>query len=205
MGAEETILIHNGINTSLFARQGLEQHNILITITFVGRLVYGKGVQDLILSFSEIARESEARLLIVGDGSYRSELEKLAQKTGNGNILFLGQKTREEIAGILSTSDIFVNPSYSEGLPTSVLEAGAAGLPIVATDVGGTREIIEDGKSGFLFLPNDTRRLQEIMCWLIKDKKIREDTGRNIQQFVKNSFDWDEITDKWVAEVISVE
>jgi len=205
MGAEETILIHNGINTNIFGRKELGQHNTTVTITFVGRLVYGKGVQDLIFSFSEITKESKARLLIVGDGSYRPELEKLAQKTDKGNILFLGQKTRGEIAEILSTTDIFVNPSYSEGLPTSVLEAGAAGLSIVATDVGGTREIIEDGKSGFLIPPANTKALEETVCQLIKDKRLREDSGRNIRQSVKENFDWDEIADKWVKEVILVE
>jgi len=205
LGAEEVVLIHNGINTDLFERKELSQPNDTVTITFVGRLVYGKGVQDLILSFSEIVKESKARLLIVGDGSYRPELERLAQKTDKGNIIFLGQKTRGEIAEILSTSDIFVNPSYSEGLPTSVLEAGAAGLPIVATDVGGTREIIEDGKSGFLISPTNTRVLKETICQLVRNKQLRESSGRNIRQFVKKNFDWDEIADKWIKEVILAE
>jgi len=204
IGAKETILIHNGINTDIFERKELSQPNATVTITFVGRLVYGKGVQDLIFSFPEITRESKARLLIIGDGSYRPEFERLAQKTDKGNILFLGQKTRKEIVDILHSSDIFVNPSYSEGLPTSVLEAGAAGLPIVATDVGGTSEIIEDGKSGFLIPPADTRALKGKVCQLVKDRQLREDFGRNIHQFVKKTFDWDEIAEKWIKEVISV-
>jgi glycosyltransferase involved in cell wall biosynthesis len=119
------------------------------------------------------------------------------------NILFLGQKDQREVAAILRSSDIFVNPSYSEGLPTSVLEAGAAGLAIVATDVGGTREIIEDGKTGFLVSPGDTRALKERVCQLVKDRQLREDFGRRIRQFVNENFDWDNIVDKWIAEVIS--
>ena len=201
MGARETLLIHNGINTDIFEKKELSQPTTTVTITFVGRLVYGKGVQDLILTFPEITRKSKVRLLIIGDGSYRPELERLAQNIDKGKILFLGTKEPKEIAELLSTTDIFVNPSYSEGLPTSVLEAGAAGLPIVATDVGGTREIIEDGKNGFLIPPGDSRALKEKVCQLIKNKELRENLGRNIQQFVKKNFDWDEIADKWVEEI----
>jgi len=204
MGAKQAILIHNGIDTDTFQRKELSQSNATVTITFVGRLVHGKGVQDLILAFPEITKESDARLLIIGDGSYRPELERLARRVDKGNILFLGQKNQREIAEILSTTDVFVNPSYSEGLPTSVLEAGAAGLPIVATDVGGTREIIKDGKSGFLIPPGDSRALKEKVCQLIRNKQLREDFGRNIHQFVKQNFDWDNITEKWVNEVILV-
>jgi len=73
----------------------------------------------------------------------------------------------------------------------------------VATDVGGTREIIADGKSGFLIPPGDSQALREKLCQLIKHERLREDFGRNIQQFVKKNFDWDEIADKWIKEVIS--
>ena len=202
MGAKEAILIHNGINTNIFKRKELSQPDIKVTITFVGRLVYGKGVQNLILAFPELTRKTRARLLIIGDGSYKPALERLAQSVDRGNILFLGQKKQREIAELLSITDIFVNPSYSEGLPTSVLEAGVAGLPIVATDVGGTKEIIEDGKSGFLIPPTNTKALKETICQLIKNKHLREELGNNIRQFVIKNFDWDEIADKWVKEVI---
>ncbi|RLC64495.1 MAG: glycosyl transferase family 1, partial [Chloroflexi bacterium] len=185
-----------------FKRKELSQPDIKVTITFVGRLVYGKGVQNLILAFPELTRKSRARLLIIGDGSYKPALERLAQSVDRGNILFLGQKKQREIAELLSITDIFVNPSYSEGLPTSVLEAGVAGLPIVATDVGGTKEIIEDGKSGFLIPPTNTKALKETICQLIKNKHLREELGNNIRQFVIKNFDWDEIADKWVKEVI---
>jgi len=113
----------------------------------------------------------------------------------------LGQKEQGEVIKILNSSDIFVNPSHSEGLPTSVLEAGAAGLAIVATDVGGTKEIIDDGKTGFLVSPSDKEALKEKICQLIENKKLREDFGRNIHKFVKENFDWDEITEKWIKEI----
>jgi glycosyltransferase involved in cell wall biosynthesis len=203
MGAKKAVLIHNGVDTSVFREKVREKLDDTVTVTFVGRLVRSKGVQDLTPVFSELGKRYEARLLIVGDGPYKPELERLAHGVDGENILFLGHKDQREVAAILRSSDIFVNPSYSEGLPTSVLEAGAAGLAIVATDVGGTREIVEDGKSGFLVSPGDTRALKERVCQLVKDRQLREDFGRRIRQFVNENFDWDNIVDKWIAEVIS--
>ena len=205
LGATNTKLIYNGIDTSIFRRRDtnyrekLRLGNDATLITLVGRLIYAKGIQDLISVFPEIASKHEVRLLIVGDGAYKPELEKLAQN--KGNILFLGQKEQGEVIEILNSSDIFVNPSYSEGLPTSVLEAGAAGLAIVATDVGGTKEIINDGNTGFLVPPTDKEILKEKICQLIENKKLRGAFGRNIHKYVKDKFDWDEITEKWIKEV----
>lgn len=203
MGAKKAILIHNGVDTSVFKEKEGKKPNDMITVTFVGRLVYSKGVQDLILVFSEISKEYDAKLLIVGDGPYKPDLQRMAQAVGKENIRFLGRKNQSEIVAILASSDIFVNPSYSEGLPVSVLEAGAVGLPIIATDVGGTSEIIEDGKTGFLIQPKDNKALREKICLLIENEQLREDFAKNVRQVIDKNFSWDIIVDRWIAEVIS--
>jgi len=162
-------------------------------------------VQDLISAFTKIKEAiPNVKLLIVGDGSYKHDLETLTLGSNyNKDIKFLGQKKQDQVIEILSVTDVFVNPSYSEGLPTSVLEAGATGLAIVATDVGGTNEIIEDGNTGFLVPPHDAEASKEKICQLIKNKQLREDFGRNIHKFVKGNFDWDKVTDRWIREIIS--
>ncbi len=153
-------------------------------IIYVGRLIYGKGVQDLIYAFKKIEKEFDnVKLLIVGDGDYRKELEKLKDK----NIIFLGETSHDDVVRLLNASDIFVNPSYSEGLPTTVLEAGAVGLPVIATDVGGTREIITNDINGFLIPPYDSITLYKHIASLLNDKykvctfreKIRKDVLLN--------------------------
>lgn len=207
LGAKETIVIHNGIDTNVFRKKENNLREKLgfdntILITFVGRLIYAKGVQDVISIFPSIKEKFDnVKLLIIGDGSYRPELEKLAEKTDKGNILFLGQMTHEEIAEILNITDIFVNPSYSEGLPTSVLEAGAIGLPIIATDVGGTNEIIENYKTGFLIPDKDIKALEVKICELIENKDLRGKVGRNAHEFIKQNFNWDKIADEWIHEI----
>jgi len=73
-------------------------------------------------------------------------------------IIFAGGKAREDVLSLLSESDIFINPSYSEGLPISILEAGAVGLPVIATDVGGTKELIFPHQTGLLIPPQESGR-----------------------------------------------
>jgi len=181
LGAKEVTIITNGVDTEIYKRKGTKLKeelalNGMTIITFVGRLIYLKGVQELLRSFQEVQKDfAEVKLLIVGDGSYRNELEKLAG--GSDKVLFLGQISDQELIEILSITDIFVNPSYLEGLPTSVLEAGAIGVPIVATDVGGTREIIENYKTGLLIPCGNVEVLRESICELINDKNLVIEKG----------------------------
>jgi len=110
-------------------------------------LVYAKGVQDLLCAFKSVKQHiPEVSLTIVGDGDYRLELEELA----GPRVKFLGELPQEQVADVLATADIFVHPSYSEGQPSAVAEASAVGLPVIASNVGGTRELVEDGVTGYL-------------------------------------------------------
>jgi glycosyltransferase involved in cell wall biosynthesis len=209
LGATNTQVIYNGIDTATFrkrdtnCRQKLCISNDAAVITFVGRLIYAKGVQDLISAFTRIKEASpNTKLLIVGDGPYRAKLENLAyQNDCSGDIVFLGQKEKDELINILSATDIFVNPSYSEGLPTSVMEAASVGLPIIATDVGGTREIITDRESGILIKIKDVEELERKLCELLTNTELRTVLGSNARMLVNQKFDWDKITQDWIKIV----
>jgi len=205
LGAKNSIVIHNGIDTSFFRKtastlkqqMGLEDATV---ITFVGRIIYAKGVHDLIDAFAQVKNQvSNAKLLIAGHGPYLEQLKKLAGQTGCGSdIFFLGQKDLQEVVDILSASDIFVNPSYSEGLPTSVMEAASVGLPIVATDVGGTREIIEHGKSGIIIAPGQPSKITEALLSLIHNHQMASELGEAAKRRMKQKFDWGQIVDSYV-------
>ena len=123
------------------------RENQKVRIAFVGRLVSLKGVDLLLNALSKIETPFDCR--IVGDGEERENLEELSRQLGLfdseiRSVEFLGAKSREEVLSeILPSTDVFVNPSYQEGLPTTVIEALLAGCAVVATDVGGTREISE--------------------------------------------------------------
>lgn len=206
LGAENTKVMHNGIDPSVFENTkpiGSTKAPRMTVITYIGRLVYGKGVQDLLSIFPKL--KGNVQLLIVGDGPYRGELEALARQVNTSNIVFLGEQRPENIPSILKGTDIFVNPSYSEGLPTSVLEACAAGCAVVATDVGGTDEIILDGLTGFLVKPGDQQGLTEKVNFLLENKSMRDTLGKNAKAYVIDNFSWDRIMGQWMTEISHLE
>lgn len=167
-------------------------------ITFLGRLLDGKGVADLILALSKITGKNFL-CFIIGDGPDKKRLEKLAGKSGLGDkIIFLGYKNFDEYIKILKISDIFVNPSYTEGLPTTVAEAALCRNAIIATDVGGTREIITDKKSGFLVGPKDVNTLRECLEKLIADEELRKQLSDSAYEEVKNKFSWNNSIEKYI-------
>ena len=113
----------------------------------------------------------EARFVIVGDGPERETLEALARTLGvESRVRFLGY--REDIAQLLASCDLFVLPSLYEGLPISVLEAMAAGKPVIATAIGGTREAVIDGVTGLLVPPADSRALAAGIRRVIADGSL---------------------------------
>jgi len=154
-------------------------------ITFVGRAIKAKGIQDLLESTKNI---SNVKVLIIGDGNY---LKELKNRYTDAKYKFLGQKNISEIRAYLSITDIFVNPSYAEGLPTSVLEAGAVGVACIATDVGGTREIIEDGINGYLIETKNIRQLKDKLIKLLDDDKLRKKYAEKLQLKVRKEFTWE--------------
>ncbi|MBU0461580.1 MAG: glycosyltransferase family 4 protein [Nanoarchaeota archaeon] len=187
MGADpkKTFMIHNSIDARKFRPLRRKRHSGFV-ITYVGRLIYAKGIRDLICA----VEGQDIRLNIVGDGPFRQELEKLSQEKGI-KTKFFGAQPLDNVIEILRGSDLFVNPSYSEGLPTSILEAGALGLPVIATDVGGTKEIIIDSSKGWLFKPKDIKSLRRTIESVLHDQKKADRKGRELRKYILKNFDWD--------------
>lgn len=184
LSAKKCDVLFNGVDTKFF--DGKRTKHKGVRVVFVGRLVKDKGVQDLLKAVKGLKVET----VIVGKGPFESELKKLGGK-------FVGQKDSKGVRNVLSECDILVNPSYGEGLPTSVLEAGAMGLAVVATDVGGTKEIIVNGKNGFLFKPGDVKSLRNSIKKLIDDSELREKFGKELVKTVSKKFEWDSIVEKF--------
>ena len=147
-------------------------------------MIKDKGVQDLLKAVKGL----KAEIIIVGKGPYESELKRLGGR-------FVWQKDAKGVREILASSDILVNPSYGEGMPTAVLEAGAMGLPVIASDVGGTGEIIQHGKNGYLVHPGNVSELRQKIKKLL-NVVLRSRIGKSLQKTVKQKFDWDVIVIK---------
>lgn len=158
-------------------------------ITFLGRLISGKGVSDLISAVKDI--NSDFILFIIGDGPERKNLEALARKLNPENkVVFFGYQKFEDAIAIIKISDLVVNPSYTEGLPTSVIEAALCRKAIIATNVGGTPEIITNDKSGFLIEPKNPQLLREKINLLIINQNLRQKFGKSAYEDTRNKFSW---------------
>ena len=186
LGAKKTIVIHNSIDPDFFNGKR-KQHKGIHRIITVGRLIYAKGFQDLIMAIKGLP---EIELVFIGDGPYRKNLESIAKEAGV-RAIFTGTLKREEIRKELLNADLFVNPSYSEGLPTSILEAGAAGTPVIATDVGGTSEILSSSDLGVLMRPKDVPYLRNKIVTLLAQPKLRDKLSENLKKKISKDFNWD--------------
>lgn len=133
----------------------------------VGRLQPVKNQQALLRAFARVrATMPQAVLAMVGDGSLRASLERLASELALGDaVRFLGD--RGDVPRLLAGMDVFTLPSLSEGYSIALLEASAAALPIVATDVGGNREIVHDGRNGRLVPAGDVDALADALLALL--------------------------------------
>jgi glycosyltransferase involved in cell wall biosynthesis len=170
--------IPNFVDTRIFSGKGKSER---LTVIYVGRLVERKGVSDLLAIWPDVKEKYDAQLLIIGEGEARERLESLASR----DVFFLGEKDASEVARVLASSDLFVNPSLSEGLPSTVLEACACGLPVVATDVGGTGDVI--GRE-FLVSPRDRDALLRKILLLLGDERMRREVGKRNRETVEKEF-----------------
>lgn len=167
--------IVNGFNTSVFypRPQAAMREKLGIgadeqLVIYVGRFVEAKGMRELITAFQRLGQANpRLSLALVGDGVMKDELLALIKSAGlEKRVYFPGGLSPEQVAEWISASDVLTLPSWSEGYPNVVVESVACGRPVVATDVGGTREILRDG-NGVLVPPRDVdalcRGLQEAL------------------------------------------
>lgn len=144
----------------------------VFTFVFVGRLVGDKGINELVEAFGRLNKEyPDTRLILVG--RQEAELDPLKPETlskidSNTNIEAVGQQS--DVRPWLAASDAFVFPSYREGFPNVVIEAGAMGLPSIVTDINGSREIIIEGRNGTIIPPRDAEELHQAMNRLMADR-----------------------------------
>jgi len=160
---------------------------------FVGRLVGDKGINELVSAFSRINEKyPDTHLLLIG--TREENLDPLNDGTlaairNNDSIEDLGPKYDDELLAYYAASDCFVFPSYREGFPNTVLEAGAMGLPSIVTDINGSREIIENGKNGLVVAPKDVDALYDAMEKMIVCAQERAWMAENARPMIESRFE----------------
>jgi len=156
------------------------------TLVTVCRLVPWKGVEELIRLVYALPG---FRLVIAGDGPLKDSLVQLASSLGIGNqIVFAGHVPQSEVRFLLLHSDIFVLNSTYEGLPHVVLEAMACKIPVIATNAGGTGELVQDGNTGLLIPPGDFEALKQAVTVLANDPVLRKKIVQGAESYLNQNF-----------------
>jgi glycosyltransferase involved in cell wall biosynthesis len=192
---EKIVVIRNGLGPvpetpsareNLRCELGLDSRAKLVGM--VARLHPVKGHRFLIDAAARVSQEFQnAHFVLVGGGPLRQEIEDRAARLGVGDrVHLLGD--RSDAARLVASFDLAVLASLHEGLPNSVMEAMAAGVPVVATAVGGTRELIADGETGYLVPPADAMALGERICFALSHEEQSAAVGGRGREFVLSRF-----------------
>ena len=198
-------VVPNGISVEDFATPGRDEARKSLglgtgpILLCVGRLARDKGFATAIEALARL--ESDARLLVLGSGPERALLEQTARRTGvSDRVDFLGSKPRAEVVHHLAASDVFVFPTErDEAAPLVPLEAMAAGLPVVASDIGGGAELIESGKTGLLVPPASVDSLAGAIDSLLADDALRRRMGEAARERIVERYTIEAMTRQTVA------
>lgn len=200
-------VVPNGVDAELFREVPLEARNVLrrslgveqqFVWLAVGRFEIAKDYPNMLRAFATVReRHPEAVLLLIGRGSLQSETEAEVQALGLGpHVRFLG--VRDDVPEWMTAADGYVMSSAWEGMPMVLLEAAAAGLPIVATRVGGNHEVVRDGESGFLVPPRAPDSLGLAMLRLMETSGAqRRSMGERGRQHVRANYGLSRVVERW--------
>ena len=173
-----------------------------IFIITTSRLVKKNAVDVVIEAMPLLSKN--IKFLVIGNGEVETKLLKLATKLNVlDRVKFIGYVPHTEMAKYLRVSDIFVRPSRSEGLGNSFLEAFAAGLPVVATRVGGIPDFLQNGVNGFYAKVDDPKDLALKIKMLFGSEKLRHEMGEDGRKMVFEKYNWERITDLMIEKIFS--
>ena len=194
-GIEAAGVIHNAIDVHEFdalasnrdfrAELGIAPNTLLAA--FTGRMVVTKGIQKI----ADVARELEAQganvaIVMAGDGPDKNKVQKAAPP----NVKFVGRLAREDVSALLHQANLFLFPSDTEGLPTSLLEACASGISAISTNVGGVRELMPNDQYGIVLDSANVGQMVEHVLWCNEHRDVLAQRGAACRELVMREFSW---------------
>lgn len=188
LGLKNVVIVPNIIDRPVTQKK--KNNDGKVHILYLGLITKAKGIYDLLDIIREHKTELENKITLrVGGNGEIDILQSIIKEHGLSNIVkFEGWVSGDKKVLMLNYADIFILPSYTEGLPISILEAMSYKIPVISTPVGGIPEIITDGENGFLFTPGDKDALYNAIKTLVANKDLREDMGKKTYQKVHLHF-----------------
>jgi len=190
---ERVLVVHNGVDFGRFDHSAepltTAELGTRPRVIVVSNLIHYKGHEFFLRAWPRVVeRFPQATALLVGEGVMRSHLQAIACELGiDGSVRFLGSRT--DVPSLLATSDLYVHPSLQEGYSNAILEAMAAGRPVVATRVGGNLEAIADDETGILVPPADSTALAAAMLRVLEDAAYAAQLGSQAAAAVRRRFE----------------
>lgn len=201
-------VIPNGVDYSLFSkehskeeklslRQTLQIGDNEVVVITTSRLVYKNAIDQLILGFHEWQKKTkiDAKLLVVGTGKLEKKLKKLANTLNIKDlVIFTGHIDHEELPKYLHISHIFIRPSRSEGMGNSFIEAMAAGVPVIGTEVGGIPDFLVHEKTGLVCGKDNPYSIARTIHELLENQTLKDTIIENGRKLAKEKYDWQDIS-----------
>ncbi|MFP5223821.1 MAG: glycosyltransferase family 4 protein [Acidobacteriota bacterium] len=192
-------IIPNGADTDFFSPRTGARVPGPVRLFFHGRVVFQKGLDTLLAALGQLPPDAPWELHIAGDGPQRPELEAQAARLGIADrVVFRGWMRRPELSRVLREMDLYVFPSRDEGMPNAVLEAMASGLPVVATRIAGSEELVVPEVTGLLAAPESATELARAVSRLVGDARTREAMGRAGRRRVLDEYSWASVAARYL-------
>jgi glycosyltransferase involved in cell wall biosynthesis len=194
-------VIPNGVDTDFFAPAQHTSHADGFHILFVGRFTAEKNLGHLLDQYAKLesAFPGKVSLRMVGDGPQMHEMKTYAAKVGlEKSVTWYGWAAKDQLRELYTTSSCFVNPSFYEGMPNTVLEAMASGLPVVVSDVPGNNTLVEDGRNGYVFDLKKPDAFFEALARMVQDPEGAASMGLQGRQTVVDNYSWDIIAEQFM-------
>ncbi|RLA64068.1 MAG: hypothetical protein DRQ88_11570 [Epsilonproteobacteria bacterium] len=189
-------IIPNGVDVSPFDSVDVSTSGQLIKILYVGRLHPQKGLKYLIAAAKKVIHKYPCRFHIVGSGDLEEDLKAQINRAGLSKyFIFHGELCGVDLITQYKSAHLFVLPSIYEGQPLTLLEAWAAKLPVVVTDVGGNGEIIREGVNGYLVEPKNPEKLSEAIIKALENERLKG-VGEAGYNLVKKEYGWDKLAER---------
>lgn len=190
-------VVPNGVDAEAFVPARELNSNKSYTFLCVGRLSQEKGFRPVIRNVSRLNYESS--LMVAGDGPLRNALLHLARDCGVADrVAMLGHCDRGDMPGVYANADCLVHFSTDEGMPNVVLEAMACGLPVIASSVAGSEDLVRHGETGILVQPGDEDALGSAMATLAADPERGKHMGRAGREFCVRLHSWESSAGQWL-------